>query len=165
MIGQGQCDLGIAQSHVEDRDIRYERLFDLDVFCLLPKGHPLTRRQVIRPRDFHQANVLSLSPGDNIRRQFEVELDRSNVIVSSLIDITLGSTLSGMVEQGAGIGLVDSETVRVHAWRQVEIRPFEPQIKIPIYLMRSRRHPSNRLLDRFVSFVLDHPLKPPLPDT
>ncbi|WP_239503244.1 LysR substrate-binding domain-containing protein, partial [Enterobacter hormaechei] len=43
-------------------------LLSLDEVCVLPAGHPLARKQILTPADFHGENYISLSQTDSYRQ-------------------------------------------------------------------------------------------------
>ena len=155
MVGQGRLDIGIAQASTNDVSIKRTDLFSIDTVCVMPKDHPLARKDCITPRDLTSVYLISLSRPDIIRKQVEAVLAEYGIALPQRLEVTVGSALCKLVGEGVGVGLVDLETATNFASGMIEVRRFEPQIKMPISLLQSLRRPESELERKFTAFVRD----------
>ena len=155
MVGQGRLDIGIAQASTNDVSIRRTDLFSIDTVCVMPKDHPLARKDCITPRDLTSVYLISLSRPDIIRKQVEAVLAENGITLPQRLEVTVGSALCKLVGEGVGVGLVDLETATNFTSGMIEVRRFEPQIKMPISLLQSLRRPESELERKFTAFVRD----------
>ncbi len=155
MVGQGRLDIGIAQASTNDVSIRRTDLFSIDTVCVMPKGHPLSRKDYVTPKDLTSIYLISLSRPDIIRKQVEALLAENGITLPQRLEVTVGSALCKLVGEGVGVGLVDLETAMNFAPDMIEVKRFEPQIKMPISLLQSLRRPESELERRFAAFIKD----------
>ena len=155
MVGQGRLDIGIAQASTNDVSIRRTDLFSIDTVCVMPKDHPLARKDVITPRDLTSVYLISLSRPDVIRKQVEAVLAENGITLPQRLEVTVGSALCKLVSEGVGVGLVDLETAMNFTSGMIDVKRFEPQIKMPISLLQSLRRPESELERRFTAFIKD----------
>jgi DNA-binding transcriptional LysR family regulator len=155
MVGQGRLDIGIAQASTNDVSIRRTDLFSIDTVCVMPKDHPLARKDYITPRDLTSVYLISLSRPDIIRKQVEALLAENGITLPQRLEVTVGGALCKLVGEGVGVGLVDLETAMNFTSGIIEVKRFEPQIKMPISLLQSLRRPESELERRFTAFIKD----------
>lgn len=156
LVGTGEIDLGIAQLRSAEYNLSRRKLFDLEGIVALPTGHRLAAKTEIRAKDLASETLVSLAAGDEFRVRLARALDQSGVHYQSRIDASLSATVTALVAAGCGVGIVDSEAVRVQRAAGLEFRRFNPRIRVPIFLFRQRGRPNSRLVDAFSSC-----LKPP----
>lgn len=155
LVGQGQVDLGIAQSRVEDPSMERTLLSTLRAVCVMASDHPLAAEEVIRPHHLRGQTFVSLSQQDIIRLQVEQVLAAAGVSIARPIEVSLGITLRELVALGFGIGIVD--TAEHPETNGIVTRPFEPRIDMPIYLLRRRNRTPSLVEQRFVEHILQWP--------
>jgi DNA-binding transcriptional LysR family regulator len=155
MVGQGRLDIGIAQASTNDVSIKRTDLFSIDTVCVMPKDHPLARKDCITPRDLTSVYLISLSRPDIIRKQVEELLAETGITLPQRLEVTVGGALCKLVGEGVGVGLVDLETAMNFTSGMIEVKRFEPQIKMPISLLQSLRRPASELERRFTTFIKD----------
>jgi DNA-binding transcriptional LysR family regulator len=155
MVGQGRLDIGIAQATTNDVSIRRTDLFRIDTVCVMPKDHPLAQKDYVTPQDLTSVYLISLSRPDIIRKQIEALLAENGVSLPQRLEVTVGGALCKLVGEGIGVGLVDLETAMNFTSGTIEVKRFEPQIKMPISLLQSLRRPESELERRFTAIIKD----------
>ena len=159
MVAEGQVDLGIAQSKLNELSVLRRKLFDVETVCALPVGHPLCTESSITPEHLKHQTIVLLSSADEIRAQFESVMEKSHVPFTSFVDVSLGATLCALVEQGCGVGLVDAETAARFGSSQLVFRPFAPRIVMSIYLLRSTTRTPSMIASRFEDYLMEDALR------
>ena len=164
LVGNGQIDVGIAQARTEDHSLLRDKLFEMQGLIAVPRDHRLAKHQKVMPEDLRDENIISLGAGDGLRQNFDRVMAQAGIEYKSTIDISLGEALCAMVQQGCGIGIVDDETARLYSVGSatvgtsesgaVKFIPFHPGVSVPIYLIRARNQPHNRLIELFIDFML-----------
>jgi DNA-binding transcriptional LysR family regulator len=155
MVGQGRLDIGIAQASTNDVSIRRTHLFSIDTVCVMPADHPLARKDYVTPQDLTSVYLISLSRPDIIRKQVEALLAESGLSLPQRLEVTVGSALCKLVSEGVGVGLVDLETAMNFTSGPIEVKPFKPQVKMPISLLQSLRRPESELERIFTASIKD----------
>lgn len=158
-IAQGELDIGIGQVRLDDPSVSKRKLYDLQIMCALPRGHPLAEHPEITSAELHQQTLVLLSTHDEFRRMLEGLFVSKGVTIKSRIEVTLSVMVCSLVEEGRGIGIVDSQTAATGRWPGICFRPFKPTVKTPIYLLRNTRSPQSLASKRFSEYVIKNRLK------
>jgi DNA-binding transcriptional LysR family regulator len=158
LVGTGEIDIGIGQIRSEEYDLARRKLFDLEGVIALPAGHPLTAKKELSPQDLAREQIISLGPEDEFRRKLVQAMDAAGARYSSVIDASLGLTVCALVEEGLGVGIVDSEAARIRRGTGLIFKRFAPRIRVPIFMFRHRNRPTSRIAEAFGTS-----LRPPQP--
>lgn len=146
----GQCDLGIAAVAAPRSGVHLEPLGKMATVCVLPIGHRLAARKVIRAQDLRGEAFISLADVDHSRSRVDAVFKPDGIER----DIRLSTPHSGvalaLVANGGGVSIIDEATAALADKTRVAIRPFVPAVSFDMYLY----HPANRvpseLQERFV---------------
>jgi DNA-binding transcriptional LysR family regulator len=149
LVGTGEIDIGIAQLRSEEYNLTRRKLFDLEGVVALPMDHRLAAKNEISPEDLMGEHIISLGPEDEFRRKLVEAMGAAGVCYRSAIEASLGLTVCALVEQGLGVGVVDSEAVRIKGGAGLAFRPFTPRIRVPIFMFRQRARPASRIVKAF----------------
>jgi len=126
----GQLDLAMSVTFAELPGVVQEPLITPRFICALPKGHPLTAKEVISLTDFHDQDFIGLLPSvpldwSRIDRLFEERGIRPRRRAAT----PHSHAGYAMVAAGVGIGLF--EPFAAHSWiaNGVEVRPLDEEIR------------------------------------
>lgn len=126
-------------------DLEVQPLCESEIFCVMPKGHPLARRSEVRPADLAGLPLISFSEATGIgmalRRLFREQG------LPDTIGIVTNQTLSAcaLVEAGAGLALVDPFQLVTHGFPNLVGRRFVPRIGLQPCILFSRTKPQSRI--------------------
>jgi DNA-binding transcriptional LysR family regulator len=79
MIDHGQLDLGLATVPADRRDVDHEPFAAVDAVCLMPRGHRLARKKVVRIADLDGERFVSLGSSSMLRLKVEEALQAAGV--------------------------------------------------------------------------------------
>lgn len=127
-VMNAQCDLGFAETPLAHAGLTTIRMPTLARVAVLPEGHRLTRRSVLRPRDFENETFISLTPGSASRHLIDAVFSRADVKRNLRVETSLSEIMCGMVSSGLGVAICDPFTAAEFAPRGVVSRPFQPRI-------------------------------------
>jgi DNA-binding transcriptional LysR family regulator len=96
--------------------------------AVLPQGHRLASKPVLRPRDFEGETFISLTAGSSSRHLIDAVFSRHDVARELRVETTLSEIMCGMVSSGLGVGICDPFTAAEFEPRGVVARPFLPRI-------------------------------------
>lgn len=153
MVETQQVDLGIALKVRGAEDLGFRRLLDWQLACLLPEGHPLTAKRVLRPADLAPYTVIGVElpvldwPAPAVPR-WDEGLD------SVRIRVDASSTACRMVEAGMGIAVADSLTVNAFARAPLSSRPLRHEVHTAIGIYLPKYRPRSRIVDALVSAMV-----------
>ncbi|KZL03571.1 LysR family transcriptional regulator [Pseudovibrio sp. Ad26] len=124
-----QTNLGILQSFPEMPGIIQEPLIKAAHVCALHKSHPLAKKVVITPQDFHGEDVLKIVPSglgnwDAIEHAFQ----EHNIETKHTIAIQNSNTGYSLINAGLAIGLIEPFAAPTWLTDRVVIRRFSPAV-------------------------------------
>ncbi|MGI6856109.1 LysR family transcriptional regulator [Mesorhizobium sp. 1B3] len=129
MVSTRRCDLGITATPPNPAGIDFEDLPTFPIVCVLPRGHRLSTRSSLSPRDMAGESIFC--PPENTR--LHQEIARSFELAGAPFNIagecTLGISICEIVALGAGISILDSLSARGTGHEKVVTRPFEPRLE------------------------------------
>jgi DNA-binding transcriptional LysR family regulator len=122
------------------------------VVCILPTGHPLTKKAAITPADLDGVPFVSFDPESFTSRRVGQVMDAHGVALEIVMIVNVAPTLCEFVAAGVGISLV--HPLIVGSLRdKLAIRPFEPAIQLTFQLCHIRDSRNARLVDAFMEGV------------
>jgi DNA-binding transcriptional LysR family regulator len=144
-VARREVDMGIAYAPVSDGGVTAEDLVVTELACVVPKGHALSRRRVVKAEDLVGETVISLGSNTRIGLQIEEECRKAGVSAPD-VGIEASSSLAAclMVSEGAGIGLVDRAMQLSGKFDDLAFRPFAPRITLAVNLIFTRDRPRSR---------------------
>jgi DNA-binding transcriptional LysR family regulator len=146
----GLLDQPWAQSHA---DLELQPLCETELVCIMPKGHPLEKRDEIAPADLMGSPLISFSDatgiGMKLRRTFR------DLGLPDTIAIVTNQTLSAcaLVRAGAGLALVDPFQLVAKSFPDLVGRRFSPSIGLKPCIVLSKARPQSRIAIDFARHV------------
>lgn len=137
-----QCDLGFAAAPIEHVAASSEAMPPVRYVAVLPEGHRLARRRVLRPKDFADQPFVALGPATSSRRLIDDVFSRHGVSRVMRVETPLSEIACALVASGLGLSICDPFTANEYSTRGVVCRPFEPALAFQV----SALYPSHRAL-------------------
>ena len=153
LVAERQIDVAVGMLSVEDPLVERSVLTKLEFVAAIPAGFPLADQEIVRARDLHQQDFISLSVLDHTRNEIEACLRRANAVPNERIECSLPSVALQMVEHGIGIALVDHISALEHSAKNIVFRVFRPTISKAVWVMQPRMRPQSRVADGFVKLL------------
>lgn len=147
------CDLGLAVYISEASNCEVELLSRVAAVCVMPAGHRLAKKRVIKPADLAGESFVSLCHGDGTRAQMDEVFERAGVERVLAIEAQYSGICCEMVRCGMGVTLAHPVVARDFSGPEIEIRPFSPAILFPMYLLFPPHRPRERLASAFVEVL------------
>ena len=132
-------DLGLSEQETAPAGTQALPLLALDEVCVLPAGHALAARGVLRAQDFAAQPFVSLSADDPYRRQIDAVFAQAGVARQLRLQTHNAVAVCAMVEQGLGLAIVNPLTALACAsarlvWRPLAFSiPFRVQALLPLH--------------------------------
>jgi DNA-binding transcriptional LysR family regulator len=147
------CDLGVAVYVSEASNCEVQLLSSVAAMCVLPAGHRLTKKSVIKPIDLEGESFISLCHGDGTRAQMDEVFARAGVERVMAIEAQYTAICCEMVRCGMGVTLAHPIVARDFVGPDIAIRRFSPDVLFPIYLLYPPHRPRERLASAFVDVL------------
>ena len=144
-----KLDVGFINVQVGSPGVATEPLMEHASVCIMPHGHPLAAKRVIRPRDLAEVPFVAFDPegvpGQRIGAMFAAHAIRPNVVLVTNVSLTLCE----FVASGAGVSL--DHPVRASGFRdRIAMRRFEPATSSGFLLCHGREGRNARLVESFL---------------
>ena len=152
-VATRRVDLGIAQFRVPTQGVRYERLCSVETVCVLPPGHALARRRVIRPTDLHGETFIALAAVNRSRTRLTSVFEVEGVVPRIRVDTPLASTACNLVMAGVGVCILDRLSAEASGHPDLVIRPFRPGISEDLLMLSSEQAPLSGVATAFAALL------------
>ncbi|MFT5503342.1 MAG: DNA-binding transcriptional LysR family regulator [Gammaproteobacteria bacterium] len=154
LVAERQLDVAISMLSIDDPLVECSVLSSLEFVAAIPLNHALAKKPVIQAEDLHLQDFVSLSVLDHTREEIESCLRNAGAVPNERSECSLPSVVLQMVENGIGIGLVDDVSANEHQPRNIVFRPFQPTVRVKVWLMRPRMRPRSMVVDEFVELLI-----------
>lgn len=137
-----QCDVGFAAAPIEHAAANSEMMPTVRYVAVMPEGHRLARRRVLRPKDFAGQPFVALGPTTPSRHRIDDVFARHGVSRILRVETPLSEIACALVASGVGLSICDPFTANEYSTRGVVARPFEPALAFQVAALS----PSHRVL-------------------
>lgn len=139
-----QCDLGIAAARIESPTIASRTLHAGSSVCILPKGHRLARKPVIRPDMLEGESFVSFRPDSLYRQEVDAVFVNAGVTRNLIYEARTTDAVCALVAAGLGVALVGPLGVARRGGEAfnpgIEVRPFDcgPSVEVSVLWSTNR---------------------------
>ncbi|MBP0491253.1 LysR family transcriptional regulator [Roseomonas sp. SG15] len=135
LVVNGNFSLGLAADEVDLSGVEHRVFSTGRASCVMPPGHPLATKAVIRPADLDGVPFVALAPEDRARARMNAVLDAAGARPNVVVETPFAATVCALALAGVGVGLTQAVTAEGFLERGLEIRPFEPEVYFKTYLL------------------------------
>ncbi|MFT5115101.1 MAG: DNA-binding transcriptional LysR family regulator [Parasphingorhabdus sp.] len=141
-ISARQFDVGLSESFEQNPAIESETLLVRTV-CVIPKGHKLAEKKVIKARDLHDTPLILTYRDHKIYLELQERFRADGVELRGIVETRQFATACIMVSEGLGAAIVSEIDAMEFASADLVVLPFEPvipfeiNILFPAYMPRS----------------------------
>lgn len=160
MVASRSVDLGftfLAAHHPNNtiRDLAHGRLV-----CIMPHGHPLAELDEVSSHDIVKYPLITYTHTQGLSPLIDAAFVEARVAGKSSVEVGLVSTAWSLVQDGAGVALVDEFSKMEEIYPRVVMRPFVPHKPITLELLRPSKQPLSALAQKFVEHTTQalHPM-------
>jgi DNA-binding transcriptional LysR family regulator len=144
-------DLGIIEGSVAAPGLAVLRRHALPCALIAPRGHRLPRRAATL-RDLDGQDFVALSAGpSSVGAQLAGLLLREGIEPRVKVQTQLAATVSALVLQGLGIGVVDAQTALLHQAQGGAVRPLDAPVAMQLRILGVAGLPPSALLRGLVA--------------
>lgn len=135
-------DLGLSEHGTAPAGTQALALLALDEVCVLPAGHALAARAVLRAEDFAGQPFVSLSADDPYRRQIDAVFGQAGVVRQLRVQTHNAVAVCAMVERGLGLAIVNPLTALACASERLLWRPLAFSIPFRVHALLPLHRPA-----------------------
>jgi DNA-binding transcriptional LysR family regulator len=136
-----QADLGVSISPVDDPALDVSVLGQTGLVCITPKGHPLARLRVVRPGELIGYPLISFDRATPQGHLVDDAFRAARAPRVASIEVRYGQTACALVQQGAGVAVVDGFSMMHEAFPGIVARPFASDARLQVTFITDRARP------------------------
>jgi len=149
-VESGLADIGLALVPALRPSFKIEPVVDGRMVVALPMNHRLAKRTALRAQDLEGESIIGLEPASRLGHLVRQAFESSGVGYAPRIEVRHCLTACSLVEHGLGVAVVDEFSAAPSSGWKVELRSFEPELRVLACVMRLRDKPLSRLAESFV---------------
>lgn len=149
-LTEQRFDLGLCERIHAPAATALTPLLQADEVCVLPDGHPLLARRVLKPKDFADLPFVSFAPADPYRLLVDEMFERQGVRRRLALETASAASVCALVRQGLGVAIVNPLTAMELAGAGLQVRPLSVSIPFAVTLVVPQLRPANPLREAFV---------------
>jgi DNA-binding transcriptional LysR family regulator len=144
-ISQGPAAAGIVSTCFQETP---------GAICVLPPHHPLRRKKVLRAQDFVGQPFISVGRDTPFRYVIDRAFSDAGVQRNIVAEASHFATAYALAAEGVGITVIDPfSTVACFRKDSVYVRPFEPELKFVVNLLKPSNTPTPALAGEFLAHL------------
>jgi DNA-binding transcriptional LysR family regulator len=155
LVNNQRADLGVIIGPMTTMGVSVNDLCSSDLGCVMPRNHPLSERDTIRPADLQGEHLIGLSRHLPLGAQLERLFADANVSLRLGVEVTQSTVALSLVRTGVGVALLDGFSC-LSAWgADLSARPLAPRTKSFARTLTARDRPLTRLATEFRNILHD----------
>ncbi len=131
-LSEQRFDLGLIEARQAPPGTHLKPLLQADEVALLPAGHVLLKKRVLRLQDFAGQAFVSLAPADPYRQAVDALFAQQHIVRQLSVEATSAVSVCALVRQGLGLAIVNPLTALEMAGPDLHIRPLS--VSIPFHV-------------------------------
>lgn len=147
-----QFDLGLSALPADTSLLTATPILLGDAVCVLPPGHPLAKKDVIRPEHLAGETFISFRSDSHFRFRVDAAFEQARVPRSLKLEARTNEAVLSMAAAGLGVAVV-GPFFPAEAVGEAVIRRFEPAITLELALLQPTRRPLSRVAALFAEKV------------
>jgi DNA-binding transcriptional LysR family regulator len=132
LLGKGEV---VAVSYKYDHPmLTFEPLAKGRLFCIVPEGHELARREHVAAAEIVKHPLIGIDPNDPYGRIMARIFSERSLGYEVTIKARFGSTVCALVSRGLGIAVIDQFTVAGGNWPGIRAIPIAESTEFQTYI-------------------------------
>jgi DNA-binding transcriptional LysR family regulator len=144
-----KLDVGFVEVRMSNPYVAAEPLMEHPSVCIMPRGHPLAARRVIRPRDLVDVPFVSYDPEGGTGQRIGAVLAAHGVRPNVALVANISLTVCAFVASGAGVAL-DHPVMASGFSDRIVMRRFDPATSSGFLLCHGREGRNARRVESFL---------------
>lgn len=150
LVATRSADCGFAKLPLDRPDIAAERIVSCDTICALPGGHRLAGEPFLTPEMLQDEPLILLGQGRQSRTLIEDAFRQARIRPTVKIETHTVGSACAFAANGLGIAVVNELMARSFLHKDLQLRPFRPEIRHEFVFITSALTPKSRLAEAFL---------------
>jgi DNA-binding transcriptional LysR family regulator len=155
-LSEQRFDLGLSETTEAPAGVVLRALLKVNEVAVLPAGHRLCKKNMLRPTDFANEPFVSLAAGDPYRRAIDAMFMEAGVQRMTPFETASAAAVCAMVQQGLGLAIVNPLTAAAMAGPQLVVRPLSVAIPFSVSLLLPQVATPHPLRDMLVDAIVQN---------
>lgn len=156
LVASNKVDIGLVFVPPRPPNIPAQHLFDIQLVCVLPKAHPLAKKERLTGKDLSDVPLVTLArdlpSGARLHEDFFGPAADRNVVV----EVNLAATAYSLMRAGVGVALFDILTFQEFPQPEYRAIPLEPATTVQATLVRSPTSKPSRFVETFSELLVSY---------
>ncbi|KUL96477.1 LysR family transcriptional regulator [Bosea sp. WAO] len=154
-VVSGAFDLGLTSDEIDVSGVKQRLFVRPRLSCIMPAGHPLAGRSVIRPEDLADIPFVNYVREDRARQQLDRVFAETGVAPRIVVSTLYAATVCALVAESLGVGLVSAYAAAGIDATKVVLRPFEPAIHTKSLLVLPMDRPISGMVRDLIDCLME----------
>lgn len=157
LVASGVYDIGLCADEIDRQNLIIESFVETEGVCVMRSDHPLAVHEIIEPMLLHGQDIISLSPDDQARKQFDQSLQAVGAQPRIRVETQFAATICQFALEGPVVGLANSLAFVFGNYAALGLvaRPYRPHVAFRSLLILPPDRPRARLVDEFVALLAE----------
>ncbi|MEK9198675.1 LysR substrate-binding domain-containing protein [Ureibacillus sp. 179-F W5.1 NHS] len=102
----GELDVCLISSVDSNEEIVWEKLWEEEIFFIVPESHRLANKQMVKIKDFAHDPFICIKKGNSLRKSVDDLFKREGFQLNVAFEGEEVHTVAGLVESGLGVSLI-----------------------------------------------------------
>lgn len=151
MVSQS-FDFGITPANAAPTFMSHP-LVERDAFCIVPKGHPLEKRKMIKPKDLAGYQFISYFPDSIFRFEIDEVFRKAKVERNLQYEARTTAAIYQLVAEGLGVSIVGHIFNSNVGMSGVKAVRFDSSISYKAALIWSKQRPMTLIAQEFLEMI------------
>lgn len=131
-VASRRADIGIVSLPIANGAVTVTELVRLPALCVMPTGHRLAEKTVIRADDLADESFVSFPRGAPFRFETDMLFERKGIERRMLTEATTHEAVCNLVAAGLGVSIVSPFSPHLRRNPRLEFRAFMPAMQITL---------------------------------
>lgn len=154
LVASHEVDLGFSQVTPYLAGVDAVDAWTGQIVCLMPIEHPLSHREFITAADLKEENIITINQNEPTGARVASAFENEGITPIIAAEVSQSLTLCSLVQEGAGVALIDSFVPLIGAFSGLVARPFHPTIEIRMRGIISTTKPLSSAASTFLEAVV-----------
>lgn len=152
MVSQNY-DFGITTTEPANPSFESLMIKDSDVCCVVPIGHPLADKTIVRARDLAGENFISYMPSSRFRFEVDQFFEAKGISRHMQYETRTTDAVCSLVARGLGVSVVGASLDYLRTIQDCVALPFEAPLTFRAVLFWSKNKPISAVGQSFLNVV------------
>lgn len=155
LVGSNQVDLGVGLLSAHHAGVELMPAGGYPGVCVMHPQHPLARKSRISAADLDDVPFISLGSEDRSRHLVDHAFEQYPIRRNIVAEAYQAEAACALAAAGLGVAIVEPFSASGFSAKELAVRPFKPTVMFTMWFMVPSARPRSRLLEAFMSLLLD----------